>query len=155
MRPIHVLSAGAVLAGAVVLPGFIRAGDAALDDKQAVAALDTKYQAAVEAGDWATMSAILADDFILVTGRGAVSTKAELLSEARDKKVLYEYQRDSLQTVRVWDNTAVITALLSQKGTNEGKPFEDRLWFSDVYVRTPTGWKYVFGQASLALPKGR
>jgi hypothetical protein len=23
------------------------------------------------------------------------------------------------------------------------------LWFSDVYVRTPAGWRYLFGQASL------
>jgi len=27
------------------------------------------------------------------------------------------------------------------------------LWFSDTYVRTATGWRYVFGQASIALPK--
>jgi hypothetical protein len=24
--------------------------------------------------------------------------------------------------------------------------------FSDTYVRTPSGWRYVFGQASLPLP---
>jgi hypothetical protein len=35
----------------------------------------------------------------------------------------------------------------------DGKPFDKTLWFSDTYVRTPTGWRYVFGQASLALPK--
>jgi hypothetical protein len=27
-----------------------------------------------------------------------------------------------------------------------------RVWFSDTYVRTPQGWKYVFGQVSLKLP---
>ena len=43
---------------------------AADDPKSIVAALDTQYQAAVKANDAATMDRILADDFVLVTGRG-------------------------------------------------------------------------------------
>ena len=43
--------------------------------------------------------------------------------------------------------------LLLEKGTSSGKPFEKRLWFSDPYVRTPGGWRYVFGQASIPLPQ--
>jgi hypothetical protein len=34
----------------------------------------------------------------------------------------------------------------------EGKSFDRKLWFSDTYVRTKAGWRYAFGQASLALP---
>ena len=123
-----------------------------VDDKASVAALDTEYQAAVKANDAATMDRILADDFILVTGRGAVFTKEDLLTSARNKEVIYEHQEDTQQTVRIWGDTAVITALLWQKGTNNGKPFDDKLWFSDTYIRTPTGWRYAFGQASIRLP---
>ncbi len=114
--------------------------------------LDTKYQAAVKANDADGMAAILADDFILVTGRGAVFTRAELLEAARQKSTIYEHQEDTLQKVRVWGNTAVVTALLWEKGTTGGNAFDKKLWFSDVYVRTPNGWSYVFGQASMALP---
>ena len=123
-----------------------------VDDKASVAALDTEYQAAVKANDAATMDRILADDFILVTGRGAVFTKEDLLTSARNQEVIYEHQEDTEQTVRIWGDTAVITALLWQKGTNNGKPFDDKLWFSDTYLRTPTGWRYAFGQASIRLP---
>ena len=42
---------------------------------------------------------------------------------------------------------------LWEKGTQDGKPFDYTLWFSDTYVRSPTGWRYVFGQASLPLAK--
>jgi hypothetical protein len=48
------------------------------DDKKAVAALDTQYQAAVEKNDAATMDRILADDFTLVTGNGKTYTKNRL-----------------------------------------------------------------------------
>ena len=122
------------------------------DVEAIVAALDTEYQAAVKNNDAATMDRILADDFILVTGRGNVYNKTDLLDTAKNKDVIYEHQEDTQQTVRVWGDTAVITALIWQKGLNQGVPFDDHLWFSDTYVRTPDGWKYVFGQASIRLP---
>lgn len=121
-------------------------------EAQVVAALDTQYQAAVEKNDAATMDRILADDFVLVTGSGKTYTKADLLEEARSGQTIYEHQDDSSQTVRLWGDTAVITARLRAKGAENGKPFEYTLWFSDTYVRTPAGWRYVFGQASLRLP---
>jgi uncharacterized protein (TIGR02246 family) len=125
------------------------------EDAKAVAALDTKYQAADKANDAATMDQILADDFVLITGRGKVFSKADLIESARKKEVTYERQDEEAgsQKVRVWGDTAVVTALLWIKSVQEGKPADYKLWFSDTYVRTPTGWRYVFGQASLPLPK--
>lgn len=121
------------------------------DDKSVVAELDTRYQKAVKEGDVATMARILADDFVLVTGRGRIFNKEDLLQKARGK-LTYERQEEIEQTVRVWGDTAVVTALLWAKGADDGKPFEYRLWFSDTYVRTSIGWRYVLGQASLPLP---
>jgi ketosteroid isomerase-like protein len=122
------------------------------DIETLIAALDTEYQAAVKNNDADTMDRILADDFILVTGRGKVYNKTQLLETAKNKDIIYEHQEDTQQTVRVWSDTAVITALLWQKGTFKGQPFDDHLWFSDTYIRTPGGWRYVFGQASIRLP---
>jgi ketosteroid isomerase-like protein len=125
------------------------------DDAKAVAALDTKYQAAVKANDATTMDQILAADFVLVTGRGSVFSKADLLDSARKKEATYERQDEEpgTQKVRIWGDTAVVTALLWIKSVQGGKSADYKLWFSDTYVRTPTGWRYVFGQASLPLPK--
>ena len=121
-------------------------------DQCVVAALDTEYQEAVKNNDVATMDRILADDFVLVTGNGSVYTKADLLKEAAGKRVIYERQEDTEQTVRLWGDTAVVTALLWAKGTDRGEPFDYKVWFSDTYVRTATGWRYAFGQSSLRLP---
>ena len=123
-------------------------------DAQTVAALDKVYQAAVKANDIAIMDQILADDFVLVTDRGASLTKADLIKEARAKRI-YEHQEEEegTQKVRVWRDTAVVIALLTIKGTRDQNPFDYKVWFSETYVRTPTGWRYVFGQASISLPK--
>ena len=122
------------------------------DDQKTVAALDTQYQAAVKANDAETMAKILADDFVLINGRGESASKTDLLESARTREYVYEHQEELAQTVRVWGDTAVVTAKLWLKGTHKGQPFDRTLWFSDTYVRTPSGWRYVLGQASLALP---
>ena len=153
MRAGHVLSVAGVAIGVLLLPGFVRARNTAADDAAMVAGLDTKYQAAVKANDAVGMAAILADDFVLVTGKGSVFTKEDLLKEARAGSTTYEHQEDTQQKVRVWGSTAVVTALLWEKGVSGGKAFDKKLWFSDTYVKTPAGWTYVFGQASLPLPE--
>jgi uncharacterized protein (TIGR02246 family) len=124
------------------------------DDRRAVAALDTRYQDAVKRNDAETMARILHEDFVLVLGNGKAFTREELLREARDRTVQYERQDEDegTQTVRVWGDTAVVTARLWVKGVRGGVAFDRRLWFSDTYVRTRQGWRYAFGQASLSLP---
>jgi ketosteroid isomerase-like protein len=120
--------------------------------RRIVAALDTEYQAAVKTNDVDAMDRILADDFVLVVGSGKSFSKVDLLDEARSGRMRYEHQEDTQQTVRVSGDTAVVTALLWAKGTENGTPFEYRVWFSDTYVRTPDGWRYFFGQSGGRLP---
>lgn len=149
--------AAAIALAALLFPAVAHATPDS--DRAAVAALDTAYQAAVERNDADAMARILHPDMILVVGRGAVFTRDDLLRSARDQDVAYEQQveDEGTQTVRLYgDDTAIVTARLYIKGvTREGQTVERRLWFSDTYVRTPQGWRYAFGQASIALPDGQ
>jgi ketosteroid isomerase-like protein len=136
---------GMVLLSVLLTTGTVSPRTSATDQKT-VAALDTEYQAAVKNNDADTMDRILADDFVLVRGTGQTYTKADLLRMARTRRIQYQHQEDSEQTVRVWGQTAVVTAKLWAKGTDEGTAFEFVVWFSDTYVRTAAGWRYVLGQ---------
>ena len=118
------------------------------DEKHTVATLDAEYQEAVKQNDAATMDRILADGFVLVTSSGKTYSKSELIEEAKSGRTKYEHQEDTDKAVRVWGDTAIVTAKLWEKGTEEGKPFDHRLWFSDVYRHTPQGWRYVFAQSA-------
>ena len=124
------------------------------DDRTTVAALDLAFQAAVKRNDADAMNAILHEQYFLVLGDGRIVSRDELLASARSKQCLYEIQDEDpgTQVVRVWGDTAVVTARLWIKGVRDGATFERRLWFSDTYVRAPGGWKYAFAQASLPLP---
>jgi ketosteroid isomerase-like protein len=146
----YVLSGFVILAATLL--GFAAQGESS--DQQAVAKLDTEFQAAVKANDAQTMSRIMHKDMILILGNGTVNTRQEQLQEASNKDFVYEHQEEDAgtQTVRVWRDTAVVTARLWVKGVYRGATYDRRLWFSDTYVRTPDGWRYFVGQASLHLP---
>lgn len=144
----------AVALGALLMSGFAHASPE--QDRAAVAALDTEYQAAVERNDADAMARILHPEMILVIGRGSVFTREDLLRSAREAEFVYERQVEEAgtQIVRLYgDDTAIVTALLWLKGAGPNGPFDRRLWFSDTYVRTPDGWRYAFGQASINLPQ--
>lgn len=144
IRRCVVLAASALLTSPVTLASVE-------GDKQAVAALDTEYQAAVKRNDAATMDRIMHDDFLLILGSGKMFTRDDLLEAAVSGAYTYEQQDeiDGTQVVRVWGDTAVVTALLWVKGMHNGEAFDRQLWFSDTYVRTADGWRYALGQASL------
>jgi ketosteroid isomerase-like protein len=123
-------------------------------DAAEVARLDLAFQAAVKRNDAAAIDAILHEDYLLVLGDGRRISRAALIEEARSQAVIYQVQDEDpgTQHVKVWGDTAVVTARLRIKGERNGVPFERTLWFSDTYVRTDKGWKYAFAQASLPLP---
>lgn len=142
-----ILAAGTLLSVSAVSAGSV-------EDAKTVADLDTQFQQAVKDNDAATMGRILADDMILVTGKGHIFGKARQVADAQKGDTIYEHQEElpGTQKVRVWGDMAVVTALLWIKGKSESGSLDVKLWFSDVYLRSPSGWHYTFGQASLALP---
>lgn len=122
-------------------------------DRTAVARLDRSFQEAVKRNDVETMKKIMHPRFQLVMGDGRRFGREDLLNDARQRRFIYELQDEEpdSQSVLVWGDTAIVTAKLLLRGTTEGKRFDRVLWFSDTYVRTNKGWKYLFGQASLPL----
>lgn len=139
------------LMGVLVMLGVEAASANSIADQNTVAALDTEYQLAVKNNDADTMARILSDDFVLFVGTGQTYSKPDLLNMARTKQILYEQNEETDKAVRQWGDCAVVTSKLWLKGTDKGKPFEWHVWFSDTYVRTPSGWRYVNGFSSIPL----
>jgi uncharacterized protein (TIGR02246 family) len=146
----HLISA-LPLAALLSLGAAGTAGAAGVDDARVVAELDTRFQEAVKHNDAKTMAEIFHPEVVLVVGSGRVFTREEMLAEA-DGRYVFEHQEEDAgtQRVRVYGDTAVVTARLWIKGAENGRPFDRKVWFSDTYVRTPNGWRYFFGQSTTA-----
>ncbi|GAA1663996.1 nuclear transport factor 2 family protein [Fodinicola feengrottensis] len=153
----HAIAAGVAVATLLATPAIAAHADVSPQHQKSpaeiVAALDVKYQAAVKRNDAATMSRILTDDFVIVTGRGSVFTKADTVNDAKTQACAYKQQDEmpGTQKVRVFGHsTATVTALLWLKGSClDGSTFDQKLWFSDTYVLRYGSWGYSFGQSSI------
>ena len=138
----------------LIMAAAVAAATTQPTDHDIVAEMDRDYQGAVKRNDAATMDRILHPQFELVLGDGRRASRAHLLDLARNRTITYELQdeEEGSQTVIVAGDTAIVTAKLLLKGIARGEKIDRTLWFSDTYVRTPSGWRYLFGQASLPLP---
>ncbi|WP_292066740.1 nuclear transport factor 2 family protein [Brevundimonas sp. UBA7664] len=151
------MSLRSILIGGIFLMSVVSSGSAARaqtpeDDRRAVAALDIAYQMAVKHNDFVTMDRILHEDFVLMLGDGRAISREALFANERQTTYQQQDEEPGSQTVRLYGDTAIVTAKLWLKGVNAHGPFDRTLWFSDTYVRTDSGWRYAFAQASLPLP---
>ena len=139
------LSLSTLVAVLALLPGAAIASPK--EDIRTVTLLNESYQTAVLNSDVATMDAIVADDFVFYRSDGTEMNKKELLADARRKDLVYVRNECTNVRVRVFGDTAVVTASLREVGTDKSKKFDNSVEFSDVFVRTPSGWRYVVGHA--------
>ncbi len=121
------------------------------EDRRTVAALDIEFQLAVKHNDFATMDRLLHEDFVLMLGDGRAISREALFASERQTTYEQQDEEPGSQTVRLYGDTAIVTAKLWLKGRNARGPFDVTLWFSDTYIRTESGWRYAFAQASLPL----
>ena len=113
--------------------------------------MDVTFQEAIRSNDVPALESILADDFLLTTGTGRTFSKSDLLEEARSLRFVYTHNETKTRRTTVRGDVGVVTGLLYMKGTDYGKPFELRLWFTDIYIQKADGWHNWLDQASRPL----
>ena len=130
-----------------------RASAAPDDDIDALIATDKRMQRAFVDRDVATLDKIITDDYVLIASGGAERKKPAILAEVASPDVVYEINERSDWNVRVHGETAIVVALLHQKGIDHGKPFDYSVIFSDTYVRENGAWRNVHAHATRAPAK--
>ena len=99
--------------------------------------------------DYKYFEQIEADDFLFTDASGDTTTKKEdLAGEKNCHKSAGTYDLDQSE-VRVYGNTAVVTARVTIDGTNrEGKPVHRLSRFTDVFAWRDGRWQIVAGHSS-------
>lgn len=112
-------------------------------DSAAVAAVVSKYHAALAAGDSTGALALLADDAVVLEG-GAVETRAEYRSHHLPGDINFaktiKSQRGPLH-VRIHGDVAWTTGTSTTQGEMNGRAINSTGAELMVLVRTPQGWK--------------
>lgn len=111
---------------------------------EAVIAAERAWSEAFLRHDVETLSSLLADDFVGIDGRGVVSDRAAELDEARprspsDDPVLVGEQLSDIR-VRLYGDTAVLTAINTARFSSRGGPSTVRYRRTTVWVRRDDRW---------------
>lgn len=108
----------------------------------------TKFANAFAAADSDQLAALLTGDYIHTNaGQKAIGRNAWLdyirtrQNEIRSGRLtIRRYENSELHTV-LWKNTAIVTGVNISEGVRDGQSFVSRRRFTQVWVKTSSGWK--------------
>lgn len=92
---------------------------------------------------------ILSEDYVAITPLGQVTTKQETISARRSGQLRYEAMNITDMVVRVYGDTAVVTARADVKGHQLGEDFSGPYRYTRVWVRRNGQWQTVSYQATV------
>lgn len=92
---------------------------------------------------------MLADDYVAISPLGQVTTKKEAISARRSGQLRYDNIDVSDMVVRLYGDTAVVTARADVKGHQLGEDFSGPYRYTRVWVRRSGRWQAVSYQATV------
>jgi len=116
-------------------------------NEQEVRQMIQKYRSALLQRDIPMLEKIWADDYVFVNAFGEVLTKAQRLSNLKSGATsLDSINQEENITVRVYQNSAVVTSRVTLKGQYSGKQISGQYRSTLVWVKGPAGWQLVSNQ---------
>lgn len=94
-------------------------------------------------------SRTLADDYVAITPLGQVTTKKDTISARRSGQLRYESMNITDMVVRLYGDTAVVTARAEVKGHQLGEDFSGPYRYTRIWVRRNGHWQTVSYQATV------
>jgi ketosteroid isomerase-like protein len=91
----------------------------------------------------------LADDYVAISPLGQVINKADTIAARKTAQLRYESIEVSEMVVRLYGNTAVVTARADVKGRELGEEFSGPYRFTRIWVRRSGRWMTVSYQATV------
>lgn len=91
----------------------------------------------------------LAEDYVAITPLGTVTTKQDTVSARKSGQLRYEAINVTDMVVRLYGDTAVVTARADVKGHQLGEDFSGPYRYTRVWVRRSGHWQAVSYQATV------
>ena len=91
----------------------------------------------------------LAEDYVAITPLGQVTTKQDSVSARKSGQLRYDTINVSDMVVRVYGDTAVVTARADVRGRQLGEDFSGPYRYTRVWIRRNGHWQMVSYQATV------
>lgn len=135
--------------GVLLLVGLAGAATAQSKAEQELIQIEKDWCTASLKRDAALLTRILADDYLGVTSAGTTETKAAALASLKDMSTTLDVCVDSDFKVRIYGESALVTALANRSGTEKGVAYKDRKSiYTDTFIRRDGRWQCVGSQST-------
>lgn len=117
-------------------------------------ALERQRFEAMTTKNIALLQEMLADDLTYLHSNGLLENKQQHLNNISTGYLTYNTLQPETMTVRVHGRSAIGNGIIHVAGVANGKPFDIRLRYTDVYFKKKRKWKLAAWQ-SLRLEEGK
>ena len=122
-------------------------------DERAVRHFIDEFAAAFNRNDAAALDRLTASDYTFVTPSGSIQNKEQRMAPMKSGNLKYESVKYEEVEVRLYGNTAVVTARVTVKGRNKGADISGQFRSTLTLVKMKAWWQLVASQAnSIAQP---
>jgi ketosteroid isomerase-like protein len=113
------------------------------DMEEELLKLEKGFAEAIVKNDLERLGRIVADDWIIVDPNGEIVDRARFFEVIKSGSLTHETMESEDLRVRVYGDSAVVTAVTRTKGTFMGQDFSTRERATDVFVKREGRWQCV------------
>jgi len=108
--------------------------------------LEEQFAEAIIKNDPGAIERLVTDDWIIINADGGIIDKERFLGVIRSGTLTHEMMESDNMRVRVYGDSAVVTALTRTKGKFTGHEFSTHERATDFFVRLNAQWRCVLTQ---------
>jgi len=125
---------------ALVLMAGVAAARPPEDVAQALIKLENDWAKAGLAGDAAALEKLLVPDYVYTNQDAEMASRAEMVAGMKSGTTKYDTFTVGDMKVHVYGDAAVVTGKGHIKGTENGKPIDEQIRFTDTWVKRDGRW---------------
>ena len=114
--------------------------------QEEVLRVEEEFSQAIVKNDAEAVGRFLADDWIIIDPDGGIIDKARFLDVIKSGTLTHEMMESDDTRVRIYGNTAIVTARTTTKGKFNGQVFTTQERATDVFVKQNGQWQCVLSQ---------
>jgi ketosteroid isomerase-like protein len=114
--------------------------------QEEVLGVEKQFSQAIVKNDAEAVGQFLADDWIIVDPDGGIVDRAQFLGVIKSGALTHEMMESRETRVRIYGDTAIVTALTSTKGKFNGEGFTTQERATDVFLKQNGRWQCTLSQ---------
>jgi ketosteroid isomerase-like protein len=109
--------------------------------QEEVLRIEKELSQAIVRNDAEAVGRFLADDWIVIDPDGGIIDRVRFLGVIKSGTLAHEMMESADSRVRIYGNTAIVTALTTTKGKYSGQAFTTQERATDVFVKQNGRWQ--------------